>query len=123
MVADRSLLIAPTPAEAELVVCHDGLSFWGGVDPETGLVIDAHHSLNGICLAGKIVMMPTSRGSCSGSGVLLQLALNGRAPAALIFHEEEEVLTLGALIASKSFERSVGVARLSADDYTALSRA
>lgn len=123
MVADRSLLIAPTTAEAELVVCHDGLSFWGGVDPETGLVIDAHHSLNGICLAGKIVMMPTSRGSCSGSGVLLQLALNGRAPAALIFHEEEEVLTLGALIASKMFERSVGVARLSADDYTALSRA
>ena len=60
MVADRSLLIAPTTAEAELVVCHDGLSFWGGVDPETGLVIDAHHSLNGICLAGKIVMMPTS---------------------------------------------------------------
>ncbi len=107
MVADRSLLIAPTTAEAELVVCHDGLSFWGGVDPETGLVIDAHHSLNGICLAGKIVMMPTSRGSCSGSGVLLQLALNGRAPAALIFHEEEEVLTLGALIASKMFELSL----------------
>lgn len=123
MVDNRSLLIVPTTAEAEVVVCHEGLSFWGGVDPETGRVIDAHHELNGICLAGKIVLMPTSRGSCSGSGVLLQLALNGQAPAALIFRQQEEVLTLGALIAAKMFERSVGVARLAGHDYEALCQA
>ena len=122
MVIDGSLVIAPATAEAAVVVCHEGLSFWGGVDPETGRVIDAHHDLKGTSLAGKIVLMPTSRGSCSGSGVLLQLALNGLAPAALVFREEEEVLTLGALIASKMFGRTIGVARLAAHDYEALSR-
>jgi len=119
-VSGRSLLIVPATAEAEVVVCREGLSFWGGVDPETGCVIDAHHELNGTCLAGKIILMPTSRGSCSGSGVLLQLALNGRAPAALIFREDEEVLTLGALIASRMFEKTIGVARLLPNDYKAL---
>lgn len=117
----RSLLIIPATVEADIVACREGLSFWGGVDPETGRVIDAHHELNGICLAGKIVLMPTSRGSCSGSGVLLQLALNGQAPKALIFRENEEVLTLGAVIASHMFDKAIGVARISAADYDALS--
>ena len=123
MRADAALLVVPADAEAEIAVCSEGLSFWGGVDPDTGVVIDAHHDLHGQSVAGKIVLMPTSRGSCSGSGVLLQLALNGHAPAALIFREDEEILTLGAAIASRMFDRSVGVARLSAPDYVALSSA
>ena len=119
----RSLLTIPATVEADIVACREGLSFWGGVDPETGRVIDAHHELNGICLAGKIVLMPTSRGSCSGSGVLLQLALNGQAPKALIFRENEEVLTLGAVIASHMFDKAIGVARISAADNPRLQRA
>ena len=62
----------------------------------TGEIVDAHHPQHGRSLAGQVVMMPTSRGSCTGSGVLLDLALNGRAPAALVFREAEDVLTLGA---------------------------
>ena len=57
--------------------------------------------------------MPTSRGSCSGSGVLLDMALNGRAPAALVFREDEDVLTLGALIAAEMFGKTLPVLRLS----------
>ena len=116
-----ALLIVPADAKANVIACREGLSFWGGVDPDTGTVIDAHHPLRGQSLAGKIVLMPTSRGSCSGSGVLLQLALNGKAPAALIFREDEEVLTLGALIARAMFDKTIGVARLPAADYAALS--
>ena len=116
-----ALLIVPTNVEAEVMVCCEGLSFWGGVDPDTGVIIDAHHDLHGQSLAGKIVLMPTSRGSCSGSGVLLQLAMNGSAPAALVFREDEEVLTLGALIAQHMFDRSIGVLRLSGAEYDALS--
>jgi predicted aconitase/predicted aconitase with swiveling domain len=91
------------------------------VDPETGVVIDAHHDLHGQSIAGKVVLMPTSRGSCSGSGVLLELALNGHAPAALVFREDEEILTLGAVIASRMFSKNIAIARLSASDYDALS--
>ena len=121
MSVDAALLVVPADVEGEIVVCSEGLSFWGGVDPDTGVVIDAHHHLHGQSVAGRIVLMPTSRGSCSGSSVLLALALKGHAPAALIFREDEEILTLGAVIASRMFNKTVGVARLSASDYIALS--
>ena len=121
MNSDAAFLVVPADVEGETAVCSEGLSFWGGVDPDTGVVIDAHHDLHGKSVAGKIVLMPTSRGSCSSSGVLLELALNGHAPAALIFREDEEILTLGAAIASRMFGKSVGVVRLPALDYTALS--
>ena len=103
--------IIAAEAEAPVVVLGEGLSFWGGVDPASGQVIDAHHLDCGAALAGRIVMMPTSRGSCSGSGVLLELALNGHAPAALIFREAEDVLTLGALVAGMLFDRPIPVLR------------
>ena len=123
MTADAALLVVPADVEGEIVVCSEGLSFWGGVDPDTGVVIDAHHHLHGQSVAGRIVLMPTSRGSCSGSSVLLALALKGHAPAALIFREDEEILSLGAAVASRMFDRTVGVARVSAANYDALSSA
>ncbi|MEC8710804.1 MAG: DUF126 domain-containing protein, partial [Pseudomonadota bacterium] len=86
---------------APVLACDEGLSFWGGVDPDTGAIIDAHHPQRGAVVSGQIVMMPTSRGSCSGSGVLLALALGGKAPAALVFREPEETLSLGALVANR----------------------
>ena len=79
-------------AHGPVVAAAEALSFWGGVDPATSRVIDVHHPLHGVSLAGSILMMPTSRGSCSGSGVLLDMALNGRAPAALVFSDAEDVL-------------------------------
>ena len=98
-----SIVIVQADAAGEVLSSHEGLSFWGGVDPLTGRVIDVHHPWHGRSIAGKILVMPTSRGSCSGSGVLLELALNGHAPAALVFSETEEVLSLGAVIAARLF--------------------
>ena len=115
-------LIVPAEVEGPILVCSEGLSFWGGVDPESGKVIDAHHDQHGQSLAGRMVMMPTSRGSCSGSGVLLALALNGCGPAALIFREDEDILTLGALIAARMFDLPVAVLQLSDSEYEAVSK-
>jgi len=114
------VLAVRAKAAGEILLLEEGLSFWGGVDPATGQIIDANHPQHGASLAGRIVMMPTSRGSCTGSGVLLELALNGHAPAALVFREAEDILTLGALIAGRMFDRSLAVVRLGAADYTAL---
>lgn len=110
-------------AEGPIVAAPEALSFWGGVDPATGAVIDVHHPLHGTCLTGSILMMPSSRGSCTGSGVLLDLALTGRAPAALVFSEAEDVLTLGALIAAEMFGKPLPVLRLSSDAFAALAEA
>ncbi|OCO99940.1 MULTISPECIES: aconitase X [unclassified Ensifer] len=110
-------------ADGPIIATEEALSFWGGVDPATGRVIDVHHPLHGLCLTGGILMMPSSRGSCTGSGVLLDMALTGRAPAALVFCEAEDVLTLGALIAAEMFGKSLPVLRVSRDAFKALSQA
>ena len=104
-------------AQGDILATDEGLSFWGGVDPLTGIVIDAHHPLHCQSISGKILVMPTTRGSCSGSGVMLDLALNGIAPAAFVFREAEDVVTLGAMIAARMFEREVPVLRLNADAF------
>ena len=107
--------------DSDIVVCNEGLSFWGGVDPDTGVIIDIHHPNCGEQLSDKIVLMPTSRGSCSGSGVLLQLAQNGKAPAAIIFRESEDILTLGAMIAERLFNKKIAILRLEPQIYEILS--
>lgn len=96
-----SRTILPGEAEGDVLATTEPLSFWGGVDPTTGNVIDIHHPLYGRNLAGRVLFMPTSRGSCTGSGVILDLVLSGRGPAALVFCESEDVLTLGVLIAEE----------------------
>ena len=116
-----AIIYVQNDVDSDIVVCDEGLSFWGGVDPDTGVIIDIHHPNCGEKLSGKIVLMPTSRGSCSGSGVLLQLARNGNAPAALIFRETEDVLTLGAMIAERLFDKNIAVLRLVPKIYNLLS--
>jgi predicted aconitase/predicted aconitase with swiveling domain len=120
---DSGIAIVPGAAAGPIVVLSEPLSFWGGVDPSTGVIIDVHHPSHGVALAGAVVMMPTSRGSCSGSGVLLELALSGQNPAALIFAGPEDTLTLGAIVASEMFGRRIPVIRLSEDAFGALSSA
>lgn len=116
-----NIALIPGEAAGAVLSCEQGLSFWGGVDPATGRVIDAHHPWHGQSVAGRVLAMPTSRGSCSGSGVLLELALNGHAPAALVFREAEDVLTLGALVAARLFGVALPVLRLDAAAFAALS--
>jgi predicted aconitase/predicted aconitase with swiveling domain len=106
-----------------VVASVEARSFWGGVDPATGRVVDVSHPLRGVDLSGCVLVMPTSRGSCSGSGVLLDMALSGRAPAALIFREAEDVLTLGALVAAEMFGKRLPVLRLAPEAWRALARA
>ena len=109
---EAALSILSGSAEGPVVALSEALSFWGGVDARTGRIIDARHPQHGADLSGAVVLMPTSRGSCSGSGVVLELALAGRAPAALVFSEPEDAATLGALVAAEMFGRTLPVLRL-----------
>jgi len=110
-------------AGGEILATTEPLSFWGGVDPATGQVIDVHHPLAGQSMAGRILVMPGTRGSCTGSGVLLDMALNGKAPAALVFSEPEDVVTLGAMIAAGMFGKPLPVLRLSPEAHARLAAA
>lgn len=110
-------IIVPGVAQGDVLVCGSGVSFWGGVDIATGRIVDPHHDQCGESLVDRVVFMPTSRGSCSGSSMLLDLALNDRAPATLIFHESEDILTLGSVVARGLFQRPIPIIRLTESEY------
>jgi predicted aconitase/predicted aconitase with swiveling domain len=107
-------------AQGALLFADVGLSFWGGVDPYSGEVIDRHHPLSGEHLAGQVLAIPSGRGSCTGSSVLMELISNGHAPAALVLAEPDEILTLGVLVAQTIFERSLPVLCIGREAFTAL---
>ncbi|VVP94319.1 hypothetical protein PS938_01876 [Pseudomonas fluorescens] len=107
-------------AQGALLFADVGLSFWGGVDPCTGEVIDRHHPLSGQHLAGRVLAIPSGRGSCTGSSVLMELISNGHAPAALVLAEADEILTLGVLVAQTIFARSLPVLCIGGEAFAAL---
>jgi len=107
-------------ASGKLLVSDVGISFWGGIDPLNGNVIDEHHPLHGKNVNGKVLVIPSGRGSCSGSGALLELILNNCAPAALMFTDAEDILTLGVLVAEAMFDRTLPVLRISTADANSL---
>lgn len=101
--------LVPGHAAGKVVFSETPLSFLMGVDLKTGNIMDLHHPLNGTCLSGCILVIPCGRGSCSASGAIVELLLNGCAPAALIFQQPEPLLTLGVLIAKEMFQLSIPV--------------
>ncbi|MET1080177.1 MAG: aconitase X [Pseudomonas sp.] len=112
-------LVAGT-GEGLLLYAEVGLSFWGGVDSSSGEVIDRHHPLSGERLAGRVLAIPSGRGSCTGSSVLMELISNGHAPAALVLAEPDEILTLGVLVAQIIFQRSLPVLYIGREAFAAL---
>lgn len=104
-------------ARGPLIASELELSFWGGVDPMTGEIIDRHHPLSGRCLADHVLAIPGGRGSCTGSSVMLELLLNGKGPKAILFEREEDILTLGVIIGEELFGRSIPVVVLSPTDF------
>ena len=85
-------------AEGEALVTKDAISFYGGVDPDTGVIIEPGHELEGKSMAGKILVFPKGKGSTVGSYVLYRLKKNGNAPAGIINKESETIVAVGAII-------------------------
>jgi cis-L-3-hydroxyproline dehydratase len=112
--------VVPGAADGELLHADVGLSFMGGVDSSTGRVIDTHHPLHGQSVDGKVLALPSGRGSCSGSASLFELLVNRHAPVALIFRADEPILTLGVILAAEVFGVSIPVVRLSPVNFAQL---
>ncbi|WP_273823130.1 aconitase X [Pseudomonas asplenii] len=107
-------------AQGPLLFADVGLSFWGGVDPFSGEVIDRHHPLSGQHLSGCVLALPSGRGSCTGSSVMMEAISNGHAPAALVLAEADEILTLGVWVAQVIFDRSLPVLCIGREAFAAL---
>ena len=86
-------------AEGEVILTKDPLSFLGGVNPDEGIVIDSKHELYMRNIRGKVLVIPSGKGSTVGSYVLYQMAKNKTAPLAILALEAEPIIATGAIMA------------------------
>ncbi len=96
-------MLAPGVATGEVLVLDEALSFWGGFDPKTGLLIDTHHPQAGAALTGRVLVMASGRGSSSSSYVFAEAIRAGTAPAAVVLGETDTIVALGAIVASELY--------------------
>lgn len=91
--------IFPGEVKGQALVSQMGISFFGGIDPETGVVVERGHDLEGQSVRGKILVFPTGKGSTVGSYTLYRLKHAGTAPAAVINARCETITAVGCIIA------------------------
>lgn len=104
-------------ARGEALVSTAPLSFWGGYDAATGEIIDRRHPLSGCNASGRILALPSARGSSTGSQVLLEAIRAGTAPAALITAESDFFFALACVIADELYGRSLPLIAVSQADF------
>ena len=92
------------------------ISFYGGVDPNTGEVIEKGHELQGKSVKGKILVFPTGKGSTVGSYTLYRLKKNGVAPAGIINRECETVVAVGAIISEIPCVDKIDISKIETGD-------
>jgi len=112
--------LLPGEARGEVVVLDEPLSMWGGFDPATGEVIDRHHPQAGMNLTGRVIVMPSGRGSSSSSTVLAEAIRLGTAPAAIVLRQPDDIILLGALVAKELYGMVCPVAVADGVDYEEL---
>jgi uncharacterized protein len=91
--------LASGDAEGTALVLTEPLSFWGGIDVDTGAVIDHSHPQRGRNVTGRVLVMPGGRGSSSSSAVLAEAIRLGTAPVAIVLATPDPILTVGAIVA------------------------
>ncbi len=85
-------------AEAEAIVTKDGISFYGGIDPDTGMVVEVGHDLEGQSITGKVLVFPTGKGSTVGSYTMYRMKKNNMAPVAIVNEEIDTIIAVGCII-------------------------
>jgi hypothetical protein len=102
--------------EGEALKTTQPISFYGGVDPNTGVVIEKGHELQGQSVKGKVLVFPNGKGSTVGSYTLYRMKKNGTAPAGIVNRECETVVAVGAIISEIPCVDSVDISRIKTGD-------
>lgn len=89
--------------EGPVVRLSQPLSFWGGFDSATGTVINRSRPEHGAVIAGRILVMPSGRGSSSSASVLAKALRRGTSPCGIILEQADSILAVGALVASELY--------------------
>jgi predicted aconitase with swiveling domain len=104
-VAEGVALVSPAP-----------IGFLGGVDPDSGIVIEPGHPLEGQCVTGRVLVFPTGKGSTVGSYTLYRMARGRTAPAAIVNAESEAIVAVGAIISDIPMVDQVEISQFQTGD-------
>ncbi|NLE46626.1 MAG: DUF126 domain-containing protein [Chloroflexi bacterium] len=104
-------------AAGQALVSPEPIGFLGGVDPDTGKVIEIDHPIAGESTCGRVLVFPTGKGSTVGSYTLYQLARNGAGPVAIINAEADPVVAVGAIISDIPMVDRVDISRIRSGDW------
>ncbi|MGQ9767107.1 MAG: aconitase X swivel domain-containing protein [Anaerolineae bacterium] len=113
----RGRVIKAGRGEGPALVSPAPIGFLGGVDPDTGIVLEPGHPLQGQSVAGKVLVFPTGKGSTVGSYTILRLARSGHGPAAIVNAESEAIVAVGAIIADIPMVDQIDISLLRDGDW------
>jgi predicted aconitase with swiveling domain len=116
----KGRVLANGAAEGPALVLDEPLSFWGGIDPASGLIIDARHPQRGTSVKDRVLVMGSVRGSSSSSSILAEAVRAGFAPAAILLGEPDLILAVGAAVAEELYQVRVPVLHLAPADLATI---
>lgn len=116
----KGRVIKAGQCQAVALVSPEPIGFFGGVDAETGVVVEEGHPLRGECVAGRVLVFPTSKGSTVGSYILYRLKKAGRAPAGIINVQSEPIVAVGAIIADIPMVDRVDITQIRTGDIVTI---
>jgi predicted aconitase with swiveling domain len=96
----KGRIIVGGQAEGTALVTREAISFFGGVDPRTGMIIERGHELEACKISGKVLVFPRGKGSTVGSYIIYAMSKYGTAPAAMVNLETEPIIAIGAVLAN-----------------------
>ena len=112
----KGRIISKGKGEGEALTTTQPISFYGGVDPDTGVVTEKGHQLQGISVRSKILVFPQGKGSTVGSYTLYRMKKNGVAPAGMINRECETVVAVGAIISEIPCVDKIDISKIKSGD-------
>jgi len=104
-------------AAGKALVSKEPLSFWGGISPRTGEIIDRRHERSGANVAGRIFVFPQGKGSSTSSATLVESIKTGVAPAAIINLKVDPMLALGSIVSDELYHKAVPIVVLAEKDF------
>ena len=116
----KGRIISKGKAQEKALVTSQPISFYGGVDPNTGEIIEKGHELQGKSVKGKILVFPNGKGSTVGSYTLYRMKKNGAAPAGIINKDFETVVAVGAIISEIPCVDKIDISQIKTGDLIRL---
>ena len=103
--------------EGVALVSTEPIGFLGGLDPDTGQVIEVGHPLEGEYVTGRVLVFPVGKGSTVGSYTLYRMTKAGTAPAAILNEESEAIVAVGAIIGNIPMVDRLDIGQIRTGDW------